>query len=207
MDWYLSATISLALILHKNAYTLSAKGSFNQTVFFSFNFGPWQGWGENSNAYVTRYLHRACERYSIATVAPAPLARSGAAMLICATPPVHYLSAGRGSLRTVSLNAMSLPVMERCPYLWRLMRKQKGGCRALTRAYVLKERWRGGRSPGRTARKTELALNCWGELYWLWLLRERAVSVCARRCLSLDWGQAEQTCRAQGEKARAERYG
>ncbi len=38
-------------------------------------------------------------------------------MLICATPPVHYLSAARGSIRTVSLNAMSLPVMERCPSL------------------------------------------------------------------------------------------
>lgn len=106
---------TLALILHKNACALSAKGSFHQTALFSFNYGPWQGWGENSNAYVTRYLHRACERYSIAAVAPAPLARSSAAMLICATPPVHYLSAGRGSLRTVSLNAMSLPVMERCP--------------------------------------------------------------------------------------------
>lgn len=188
-------------------HTHSAKGSFHQTAFFSFNYGPWQGWGENSNACVTRYLHRACERYSIAAVAPEPLARSSAAMLICSTPPVHYLSAGRGSLRTVSLNAMSLPVMERCPYPCRLMRKQRGGCRELARACILKERWRGGRSPGRTARKTELALNCWGELYWLWLLQERAVSACARRCLSLEWGQAEQTCRAQGEKARAERYG
>ncbi len=63
------------------------------------------------------YLHRACERYSIAAVGPAALARSRVAMLICATPPVHYLSAACGSIRTVSLNGMSLPVMERCPSL------------------------------------------------------------------------------------------
>lgn len=43
----------------------------------------------------------------------------------------------------------------------------------------------------RPVRKTELALNCWGVLDWLWLLQERAVSARRRLCLSLSRGQTE----------------